>query len=271
MTFWSGDKLRKPDPKAFDKSLVAPEWLWFWERSKITLLMAEGQASVFDFANNQFSTTNTATWQIVAPHGPELTGAPAVSRLEFPLARTGLTDLSRTNGGFTVIAGVNYTGTANQVVAEINANSGWTIQTLTFLLCGVSGTAASLRLHTSAINDGLNHLVHFSFNPIVTDDEVYVDGLNDTVNQPTIDNDPNYGVVTDIDLFSRNGAVGFRFPIWFFAVLDGPITAARAAQHAHDPFGMFRMVDENEAIAGSDILITPPTDSLIPILKRRRR
>ncbi len=271
MTFWQDDTRKKPDSWGFDKNLVAPEWEWFWDKAKLACLISEGAGLVLDYANNQFSATNTVAWQN-ALHGPELTGAPAEAHLEFLLAGTGLTDLNRTNGGFTVIVGLNYTGTANQVVAEINGNNGWTCQTLTFLLLGCGSTSTARRLHTSSLNDGLLHLVHFSFNPVVTDDEVYVDGLNDTVNQPTQAVDPDYGVVTDIDIFSRNDVAGFRFPIWFFAVLDGSTSAAEAAQHARDPFGPFRRVGEDGLhLAGSDVLVVPPTDSLIPILKRRRR
>lgn len=273
MTFWQDDKNKKPGRWGSDKGFVAAKWDWFYRDLRFAFPVWEGIGEIRAVAGTESSglegvKTGIGLWRAnKVGLGMDLTANTRISLIgAFPdVAQHFSVTLvylpsAFASGNFPKWAwGVWVTDESPMLQITTPGTN------FNFSMLGVSSISVT---HPLVI--GKRAVVTVTWDSDSTSAILYAEGLNLGTN--TMAFTPQGG--------DTNGHIG-RNMLTDNGTLEGDLLAfymhdrvssfPEHRQLYEDPFGPFRMVDENEAIAGSDILITPPTDSLIPIIKRRRR
>ncbi len=269
--------LKKPRKWVFSPALVTPRWSWFWKGVDVAFPFWEGAGlEIFGSFGKSAITTHgigASGWHHSSVGG--IWRTIDVSAIDFFTVQN--------HKGISGAASRAIIVYANTTISEIGSNYivGWGPDT--------AGNAyrfafndGNLRTEASSgfvqgstsVNDGEWHLFLSVFEGSnITDVVHYVDAAVDSTGSSSavaLDT-----TADDIKLFARpdNDSLSLRdTDVAYVAVLNFAPTRTQIKQLSHDPFGPFRMVDE----VGDGIITTAPvgpvgTDSLIPILKRRRR
>ncbi len=259
MTFWEGEKLKKPPRWSLDQSLVAPEWEWFFRGLVVAYPMWEGAGDTFFSGSNDFSATfsaGTPVWSH-SPEGSEIdfSGASAAAQsldarlAQFSLAsQIGWTIYCRattyiTTGGSTAIRSA--TGATGHILYPFDDFSGDGFRVH-------AGGADVINENTAALADGKNHL--FTYSQFTsTDHRGFVDGVqvgSSSTEKTLIDNTDRL----NIGAWKGDGNQSFHGQISYVVLHNRPLTLMEHAQLSRDPFGPFRMVgnDEETLIVGDE-------------------
>ncbi len=282
---WHGDNRKKADRWSFDRGLIAPNWDWFWESCLVAVPVWNGALPDIDVLG-KFAPLITP-----AAVGTVLLGNDASGRV---LDTTATNSNHRLDGGvydyivdpFTMIMGFSMTSTTKaDMGGDGDSASNTTYASFTnytgsdfkdgFGFFHRGSSFRRVRETTSvAHKDGLPHIAIYSWNPVTDTALCWLDYTSITVTD-------DLGVAPfpattfntrTVGGFTRIGASSTPMNINLWAELDIAVTEAQAFQIVANPFGPFRKDDALKLyLPGSDVLVAPPTDSLIPILKRRRR
>lgn len=119
-----------------------------------------------------------------------------------------ITSAQRVGSDFAIALWIKTTSLSNTIYAEINGNSGWSIQQSNFGPTGsvkLNAGGTNKEINTSAtIHDGEPHLVGFNKDPTAANGTAWVDGTEGTSGTPDIQT-PVYGADVDIGLGARSG------------------------------------------------------------------
>ncbi len=281
MTFWVEDKNKKPHRWGFDKDLTAPEWEWFWQRAKLAVPFWEGGGvSSLDIVkglkfNWDTDTSDSVPLWVTGPNGIRVnfstpqTEDNLTAALNGPLNLTDpdkITLIAKVKTGAATARGTVFSpdNVTNLAQMELEASR------ITIIIDGVFMARSNL----STLVANTEYFITYVRFASGDSHRIYLDGVELSLFSSATN---SYTEPADVDLMIGNrgqsaGSQSLDADIDYFAYLDGAISAEEVRQLAADPFGPFRMVEDNEGqSAGSDILIAAPTDSLIPIIKRRRR
>lgn len=247
--------MRKPYRQARSLASAEPPYAWFWRRSVFGPLFNERSGLPYDHVSKTFATSNNGTWQI-GPWGQEISGA-GTTNLDWLLKST-----YQVARPFALYLVLRFSSNTNTVIMEANTNNGWSVQVAGStmggqLICNIAGTTDANRLRTTReLHDGNIHAVLFRFGAThgAASDEVFVDGVIDTIARPSATNQPNYGVATRIEMLSRNGVAPYQGQLLASAIFAGHIHDNAARRLTTDPFGPWRRKRRNVGAVAGQIL-----------------
>ncbi len=292
MTFWVGDKNKKSDRWGFDKGFVALEWGWFWQELAFFTPIWEWNApELRDLVTRKRGTIQSATTWTTTDMGLALNFTDTTSDgVVFSGGPLITSDLSSFQGSFTVFALARTPDVGadrHTLYAQWDAgasNSGQMLlgMNMTRAAGTEAGTLGFTCFNQVTSFDGADSAAGLLladtwysmvgrrlFDGSSSDASVWLDGVDVTENADTTN--PECGRVENASYIGNySTAIPFEGDISYVAGWDRALGDGEIIQLSRDPFGPFRMVDEFLA-AGSDQLIAALTDSIIPILKRRRR
>ncbi len=281
MTFWAGDKRKKSGRWGFDEGLVAPKWEWFWDKSYVLWPFLEGQGlRTFSTGKHRITGTLQAdTEWLTTRFGPAVDGTttPTDSRILIPD-----NTLMRFVNDFSITVmffddAVTPAGVAKYFCGKVSADFNDYIfsydhgaQTFIWRAGGVG------RQISGPGGPGGIDFLHGKLNVLtvvqhpIRGKELWING--ELILSDTGEGDDVPGGTNTFALLARGDTTGAwdNGPIYGIYFHQPALIGPENALLFNDPFGPFRMAAE-EPLPGSDILIAAPTDSLIPILKRRRR
>ncbi len=269
MTFWEGEKLKKPDRWELDPSLVAPEWQYLWSIARSGLAVWEGGgSSIYDYAQREAATYSAVSggifWQI-GKFGWRANGLIASQRfVSIPNVGRIANDTEATIF-ITVNLGV---WTANHPVLTIN-DSGTNNNIFRIQTTGTTGqlqilnkdTADNYRFTVDVTTEGaaLNMPFVLAFRVGPSGNQVYVNGipLTGTYSTGSAGSPEWLSVLSNLDKWelliqrlTSTVAADHRI-ISYFHVFRG-LPDALIEKVSRDPFGLFRMADEvGVVIAGA--------------------
>ncbi len=286
-SFWEEDKRRKPDRQGFDRALVVPGWEWFWEGEEGTWPFWDGGGlTVTDVGKHGRHATlvgsgmswgTSARGRVVESDGSADSYINLGAADQFPMGAT-------TGQPFTLA------GLFTHPLAAVGTNCGWFDGTRAFqmqasgpdwrILYGISP------FDTIGPGDDSEELhiakaFVFTFTTAGAG-KLYVGSPAAAAGVFLLGTDA--AVTGDFTPVGVNFLVGARGVVssgadgemdmktHLFLMRSVAWSDEQVASWAYDPFGPFRMVDEIEGswIEGPGA-VAVSTDSIIPILKRRRR
>ncbi len=276
MTFWAGDKLKKPARWGFDKGLTDPKWDWFWHQgSSIVFPMWEGIGPVLsDIVQGAVtSQTSTPDWQSTRIgqrrhyDSGEFDASNIVPSVIYPFTFIVYVldpvTLTGTQANW-YMALVDSGQPAHMVVLGSQGNIGWRY----FVRRNGSFDANNFAVCEGGTQDANPHLL-VATSRNATEHELFDNGVSielDTNNCDTFAvNRFDFGRIND-----TSPTNSFNAGVVYTAFIPAALSKAEAVELAADPFGPFRMVDEIEKDVLSVVAVAAD-NSILPWIRRRRR
>ncbi len=280
MTFWAGDKFKKPERWGFDKSLVAPEWAWLDDT--VIFPMWEGGGNTFHRANGRHSasfSSGTPVWSNDA-EGPEIdfsgvSASASVDQSALSASFIGNTNFSITirarapayddgSATFSIKQASDVTASDSLVFYTYDdtadpATNGARVFWNGFQLISENGAGLPLNKH---------HIFTFS-SFSATDHVLFADGKqvgtqseSKTISANT--DEINFGS------WQSDGTQTYNGQISYVMLHRRAIGLAQHNQIALDPFGPFRMVEEAEwlSVAAAKLSFPPWNAPITHLLAR---
>ncbi len=278
MTFWAGDNRKKPDRWGFDSSLVASEWQSFWNEATCVLPFWRGAGPPRNLVNGLECTEEgptRMTWGkgSIGSHKEAIPFEDDAANWELGGALTTTDCFPRVTHGTVLIIDRKTDGTNRDTahfnndltsgVGEVTAFMPWS-DGVTYWEWG--GNAGARTISASGLSS--QNVIYWAFVAGPQGMAIYTDGVLRSSNSTAATR------TQSTNLQKLNDGPGIKIDdlkeYYFVATLDAAWSSGQVADWYRDPFGPIRMVDA-DPVAGIDVLLPSPTDSLIPILKRRRR
>ncbi len=276
------DPDQKPDEWGFDPGLVAPEWAWFWENTVgVWPLWSNSTITALDISGNGFNATPV--------NGPALITTEAGKALELLLASSHYINVGTMNGwaknwgaGLTInvlmrtsmalikwlAGGRDSAGNINRIDLRINANSVGAVDAGKIQLIMYDDASTGLIGATTSdtdplFNDGEIHLITATYNPLVNELGLSVDGVSQDITYDLQGTPSSFSAQTQPLYFGGFNNVGVllsqtNVDILYMSIHSTVFPTFEIRQLSQDPFGPFRMADEVGA------LIAPATAGFIP-------
>lgn len=258
MTFWEGEKLKKPDdPGEFDPDLVAPEWEWFWQDNTFTLPFwrRAGVPAVYGRDNQAVSSAiallDAPTWGVSSP-GAELQidgvndGVQIIKDIgtDYILDPFTLIIAFRTvdTDAGVVFAGVGNNGTQALAIFQNQSTAGGA--GLKFILRDGDGTNSIVKGTTATTHrDGLLHVAVATWDGSTL--TAYLDAVELTDSSGSAPSASTNFTRRGIGYLQRNTTGNFAVcQVSLWSELDRWIPSSLAAQISGDPSGPLHMADE---------------------------
>jgi hypothetical protein len=209
----------------------------------VKLLASEGHFKFFfiasqfvDLVSKRGPTTSTSVTRAGTMSGLVASG----TSLQFPLSSS-----ITLAAPFAFLLGVRAATSTNLVVAEINGNSGFSVQTNTVeykVNLGGVGAGSSVdfaaQTPTAICTDNSINFIAVAINNLSTGGKLLAaNGISELKTATT--DPPSIGTATVIDLLSRAGSFGFGGGIWLFAISQGrTFTTGDLADLTLNPYQM---------------------------------
>ncbi len=203
----------------------------------VKLLASEGHFKFFFIAiSKRGPTTSTSVTRAGTMSGLVASG----TSLQFPLSSS-----ITLAAPFAFLLGVRAATSTNLVVAEINGNSGFSVQTNTVeykVNFGGVGAGSSIdfaaQTPTAKCTDNSINFIAVAINNLSTGGKLLAaNGISELKTATT--DPPSIGTATVIDLLSRAGSFGFGGGIWLFAISQGrTFTTGDLADLTLNPYQM---------------------------------
>ncbi len=258
MTFWEGEKFKKPEREAFDRRLVAPEWAWYWDAARVALPLWETAGDAFDVKHGlrgvNTGLTHEATKFGVSPVFPGTND----SQLTF--ANSPIFDLTGDQFTIAILFTPNFAQsdavTGSLVDNTVGNDNGYRLFfTGSFDDFRFRLPAGGDNQDTTGIEFAAGDLLHIvaTFNGTDNLQQLYYKNLSTGHTQIKTRNPASTVVVATGDPLligeASSGAAPLDGTIHTVYIGDKFWSAAQVHQHRYDPFGPFRMVEEAEWLA----------------------
>ncbi len=266
MTFWEAEKNKKPDdPGEFDPGLVAPEQEWFWnKRPTVVVPLWErigDKSRNLGVVANKVITHNGGTWES-GPKGigqrynatSESSSIGHVTPVVLPL--TLITYCRTFTGGHGIGVSITESGSLIDFLYLISNNSDNEIQ-FHFRTGGINPEETDyVRIGSGSAIDTANHLI-IATSRTTTDHELFLDGVSVGTSTVTITPSNIIEDRSDIGALHRSSVIwSGDIIVYYTAIIPDSFSSSEAAKLARDPFGPFRM-DEEEGFFVPAVVSAP--------------
>ncbi len=271
MTFWEGDKHKKPDRWGFDPGLIAPEWYWFWKDLQVCYPLWEGIGDARDLTGNG----HVGVLSVQAPwvsgvSGHAYNNEPSLGNLQLTPPWDFVDDRAISCFLFMDLKVIE---AASHGFWRTRSSSGGNTFFITNEGAGmwIRGGGTDLIKNSFTLEAGL---VSYGMAMASGDTRVYMNGINRGSSSTTftwpsgIESElHNLGFQFDNIEPTRFEMAADYFAAYFWNRL---LSDAEFGLLHHDPFGPFRMVDDiDKNVLSSEVVAAD--NSIWPILWRRRR
>ena len=246
MTFWEGEKNKKPEPGDNDQDRGGPEWEWFWDKASLAV-MPNGLADHYDIVGkmNGVLTNAGAVADAVYSFGQAISLGGGSNRIEYSPKPTGQQQITL------ALVFVREAADLGSILSTSEpTNTGYRIfvdtdGTITTTLGGV----ANIHALSTVTVVGRAYFVAWSFDAAANRTTIVLKSLEgsdfetvdttSTSNPITSDGTYSVGGSTIGSSDSPQGAVGMA------AIVDRFMPLSALLNWSRDPFGPFRMSAES--------------------------
>ncbi len=266
MTFWEGEKNKKPERWSFDKGFVDPKWDWFWRDLAFFVPIWElGSAALYDLVTRKRGTIQSATTWKATDRGTALNFIDNASDGAIFTGPFIATDLGDFTGSFTVFS---LARTPDVGADRHTMYAQWDSGTITGqMLFGMNMTRAAgteagtlgLTCHENITGfDGADSAAGLLlantwyamtgrriWNGASSDVSVWLDGVDVTDAFETTN--PRTARATSASYIGNySTTIPFDGDISYVAGWNRPLSNGEVIQLSRDPFGPFRMDAQDE-------------------------